>query len=255
MTEAEVRKQIVDTMKSWLGYNEADGSHRKIINTYNSFRPFPRGYRLKDTDEWCAGTVSAAAIKNKYTDIMPVECSCYYMIEAYKKLGRWMEDDNYTPKPGDVIFYDWEDSGKGDNKGNPNHVGIVASVVGNVITVIEGNKKEAVSYRSIAIGGKYIRGYGLPDYASKATKTTEQAKTPVEPARNFNEAYAKTYSVNASALNMRSGAGTSKAILKVLRRGDTVACYGYYTSVGTTHWMYVMAADGTVGFCHKAYLS
>ena len=40
---------------------------------------------------------------------MLVECRCAYIIALYKKLGRWREDENFTPKPGDVIFYDWQD--------------------------------------------------------------------------------------------------------------------------------------------------
>lgn len=253
MNEASLRKKIVDIAKGWLGCNEADGSHRKIINIYNSHRPHPRGYRMKYTDDWCAGTVSAVSIKAGTTDIMPVECSCYYMIELYKKLGRWVEDDSYVPKPGDVLFYDWEDKGVGDNKGAPNHVGIVVSVVGNVIKIIEGNKGNAVAYRNIAINGKYIRGYGVPNYAAKVTPQ-EPLKGTVDPARHFDKAYARTYTVTAGALNLRRGAGTTKGILKVLKRGDKVTCYGYYTKLGTTHWMYVKTTDGTLGYCSKAYL-
>jgi len=36
---------------------------------------------------------------------------------------------------------DWNDDGKGDNKGHSDHVGIVEKVSGDMITVIEGNMK------------------------------------------------------------------------------------------------------------------
>ena len=92
------------------------------------------------------------------------------MIDQYKELGLWVENDAYTPKPGDLILYDWEDNGKGDCKGAPNHIGIVVSV--NVkdreITDIEGNnnkrKGHPVSYETVDINGKYIRGFMTPRF-------------------------------------------------------------------------------------------
>ena len=50
-------------------------------------------------------------------------------------------------------------------------MGIVTEVNGSTITVIEGNMSDAVGYRHIAVNGRYIRGYGVPKYASKATGT------------------------------------------------------------------------------------
>ena len=50
------------------------------------------------------------------------------MIQLFQKLGAWQENDAHVPQPGDVIFYDWDDSGVGDNTGWPDHVGIVESV-------------------------------------------------------------------------------------------------------------------------------
>lgn len=167
--ESQVRQHLVDCAVQWLGCNEADGSHKQIIDIYNGHTPLARGYKLKYTDSWCAATVSAAAIVAGYTDIIPTECSCGQMVSLFSKAGRWIEDDAYVPDIGDVIFYDWEDSGVGDNTGWPDHVGIVVSVKDGVITAIEGNKDSKVVYRTIAVNGKGIRGYGMPDYASKAT--------------------------------------------------------------------------------------
>lgn len=168
MTENQLRKQIVDQAKSWLGRKEADGTHRVIIDVYNSIHPLPRGYRMTYTDPWCATFVSACAQVWGLTKIVFPECGCAPMIELYRKAGRWMEDDAYVPKPGDVIFYDWEDNGYGDNMGASDHVGLVASVDGNVINIIEGNCGDMVQYTARQVNGKYIRGYGLPDYASMA---------------------------------------------------------------------------------------
>ena len=43
-----------------------------------------------------------------------------------------MENDAYVPSPGDYIFYDWQDSGVGDNKGSSDHVGVGEKVEGDV---------------------------------------------------------------------------------------------------------------------------
>ena len=103
-----------------------------------------------------------------YTDIIPTECGCDEMIKLFKKLNSWVENDSYIPKPGDIIFYDWQDNGIGDNIGAADHVGIVENVINNVIVVIEGNKNNAVERREIQINGRYIRGFGVPKYTSAA---------------------------------------------------------------------------------------
>ena len=178
MTENELRQKVAATAIKYIGCNEKDNSHHEIIDRYNSHIPLARGYAMKYTDAWCAAFLSAVAIELGLTDIMPTECGCPQMIELYQKLGRWQENDAYTPKPGDVIFYDWQDGpdyAKTDNKGSPDHVGIVVSVLDGVVTVIEGNKNDAVGTRTVKLNGRYIRGYGLPDYASKATPEDKPA--------------------------------------------------------------------------------
>ncbi len=85
-------------------------------------------------------------------------------MQLFQKLGEWDENDARVPKAGDIIFYDWQDSGVGDNKGTPDHVGIVEEVCGSAITVIEGNRNNAVGRRKIAVNGRYIRGYGVPKF-------------------------------------------------------------------------------------------
>lgn len=170
-TESQIRARVVKKAESWLGCKESDNSHKPIIDVYNSQKPLPVGYKLKYTDAWCAGFASAVAVAEKLTDIIPPECSCSRQIALFKNLGRWIEDDAYVPKPGDLVYYDWQDNGIGDNRGDPDHVGIVTKVEDNYITVIEGNIHDSVDYRTLRINGQYIRGYGIPDYASKVKNT------------------------------------------------------------------------------------
>ncbi len=159
-----MRKNFLNTAKGWLGKNEKDNSHREIIDIYNSQKILPRGYRVKYTDSWCAVFVSACAIKSKAEGIVPLECSCGQMISLAKKMGIFTERDNYIPKAGDIILYDWNDSGSGDNKGWPEHVGIVESVENGNILVIEGNINNSVGYRTVKPDGRYIRGFICPEF-------------------------------------------------------------------------------------------
>ena len=166
MTELDAREKVVGIAVSHLGQNEYDGTHRAIIDRYNAQKVLPRGYRVQYTDAWCATFVSSVSIEAGFGKIMPTECSCPQMIALYKSLGRWVENDAYAPKPGDIIMYDWQDSGFGDNNGTPDHVGIVVSSSDSGMKIIEGNINNAVGYRSIPVNSRYIRGYCVPDYAN-----------------------------------------------------------------------------------------
>lgn len=181
------RSNVVKQAQAWIGLKESNGSHMTIVNTYNSHKPLARGYKLKSTDSWCAGFVSAVSIKCGYTAIIPTEVSCPQMIELFKKLGEWQENDAYKPSAGDVIFYDWQDSGTGDNTGTPDHVGIVEKVSGNTITVIEGNKSDAVGRRTLAVNGKFIRGYGVPKYDGSGTVAKPSASTSASSSSTANK--------------------------------------------------------------------
>lgn len=180
MTEQEQRQKIVSIAQSYIGCKESDGSHRKIIDLYNSHKPLARGYAVKYTDAWCSTFASAVAIAAGMTDIIPTECGCGKHIELFKKLGSWQENDAYVPKPGDYIFYDWQDSGVGDCTGSADHVGIVEKVSGTSITVIEGNYSDSVKRRTISVNGRYIRGYGVPKYGGK--EATGGGTTTAPPA-------------------------------------------------------------------------
>ena len=185
MTEHQLRSHVVSIMKGWIGWSEANNKHKKIIDIYNNHTPLAQGYKVKYTDAWCATTVSAAFIKAGLADIGFTECSCSRMINLYKAKGLWQEKDSYIPKLGDLIMYDWNDSGVGENTGAPEHVGMVTAVDGNEITVIEGNKNEAVGYRYMTVNGRYIRGYCTPNYASKATKTSSSKPVDTYSKKEF----------------------------------------------------------------------
>jgi energy-converting hydrogenase Eha subunit B len=229
--------KVVEQAKSWLGRNESDGSHKEIIDVYNSHKPLARCYDVKYTDAWCATFVSAVAIKLGYTDIIPTECGCPQMITLFQKLGAWVENENRTPNPGDIIFYDWADNGVGDNLGCADHVGIVEKVSGGVITVIEGNYSNSVKRRTLSVNGRYIRGYGVPKYDKETASV-------------------KTASVNLPQLSVGAKGDTVKALqILLIGRGCSCGSYGADGSLGSITYNAVIAfqkanglvVDGIVG--------
>lgn len=168
MTEDAIRQRVVDTAVSLLGIKEGTAEHKRIIDTYNSKLPkLPRGYKLGYNDPWCAATMTYIGIALGITDIILPECSCSAMIELYRKAGRWMEDDAHIPEPGDLVMYDWQ-AKPGECTGAPDHVGMVISVDGKNIKVVEGNYDNQVKERTICVEYVKTRGYCLPDYGSLA---------------------------------------------------------------------------------------
>lgn len=172
MSKEYSRDAAVELINSWVGLEVADGSYKSILDIYNSQKTLPRGVKMKPGMPWCATTVSAVGIKLKYDAIFPIECSCYRMIAKAIKMGIWKENDSYVPKPGDFCLYDWDDNGKGDNKGTPDHVGMVTYVnkKAGYFVVTEGNNSRSVKKRTISINGRYIRGFVVPKYTSDTAK-------------------------------------------------------------------------------------
>ena len=166
MTEKAIRKKVADTALALLGIKEGTTEYeQKIRGVYNSQGKLPRGHKLTGSDPWCAATMTVIGIMLGITDIILPECSCSKMIELYKKAGRWEERDDYVPDIGDLVMYAWKGQ-KGENTLAPDHVGMVVSVEGKTIRVVEGNYDNQVKIREICIEYVKIRGFCLPDYGA-----------------------------------------------------------------------------------------
>lgn len=165
-TKAGVTAQdVLNVMRSWIGYSEANGRYLEILNIYNNHKPLARGYAIKPSDEWCDATVSAAAIKAGAVDLIGTEVGVEKHVDIFKKKGIWIEDGSIKPQAGDIIVFNWDD-GSQPNNGYSDHIGYVEQVSGNTITCIEGNMSEKVGRRTINVGWGYIRGFARPKYAS-----------------------------------------------------------------------------------------
>ena len=171
MTENELRAMVVNTARTYLGTAEGSAKHKEIIDTYNGHSdPNRRPYKMTTKDAWCMTFVSFCFIKAGLADLIVTECGCGEAVSQNASIKKnWVESDSYVPKPGDIIMYDWQDSGSGDNTEWPDHTGIVESCDGKTISIIEGNNSDMVKRTSYAVNGRYIRGFITPDYASKAS--------------------------------------------------------------------------------------
>jgi hypothetical protein len=276
VSEAALRSQMILSAENWLGTQEGDENHTKILDIYNTHLPLAQGYMVTDTDNWCATFASAIAIDCNLTDIIPTECGCQRQITLWQELGRWEENDNYMPNPGDYIYYAWDERFSfGDCTGWADHVGIVEKVSGNVIVVIEGNHSNSVKRRTLKINAKNIRGYCVPKFdkveatpvepvkpaepaPAKPTEPTPSVKNvkATDPAKGKNEKIAGSY-VTTANLHMRNGAGKNKKVMTVIPKNTKVKNYGFYTDYYGTRWLYVQVTLDKVvysGFCSSNYL-
>jgi len=141
-----MKNKIIELARNQLGNN-----YQKYCSDmgYN--------YRI----EWCACFVSWLAKKLGITDIIPVDIGCNSQIRKFKSLGVWHTDRNF--RSGDIIYYDW------DNSGDADHVGIIEEINGNTLSVIEGNNgnypDDRVRRRKISSGSSLIFGYARPNYS------------------------------------------------------------------------------------------
>ena len=166
--ETALRRNVVQTAERFLGCKEADGSHEKIIDLYNSQEVLPVGYVVQYTDSWCATFVIQCGL----TDIIPAECGCERQIALFQELGTWAEQDSTIPLPGDLIYYDWNMEKTGECTGWADHVGIVVGTKWPYLKVIEGNFSDSVGYHYLKLNDIQIRGFAKPDYAGFLQENT-----------------------------------------------------------------------------------
>ena len=90
-----------------------------------------------------------------------------------------------------------------------------------------------------------------------STNTSTTSKKATDSAKSFLKSLAGTYKVTASSLNVRNGAGVTKKKMVSIPKGTAVKCFGYYTSVLGTKWLYIQFTYNNVqytGFASSNYL-
>ena len=125
--------------------------------------PYWSWYGFGSRVEWCACFVSWCANECGYIDagVIPKFAACASQgVPWFQDRGLW-QDNSYEPRPGDIIFFDWDDGGQ---DGQSDHVGIVEKVENGRVYTIEGNSGDSVRQNSYPIGYYEIYGYGVPAY-------------------------------------------------------------------------------------------
>ena len=121
--------------------------------------PYWSWYGYNDRVEWCAIFVSWVADQCGYLDtgVLPKMEGVRPYVDWFIERGQWQGRD-YEPRPGDIIFFDWESDGLAD------HVGIVEKVEDGLVYTIEGNTGDTCAERRYPVGNAPIYGFGLPSY-------------------------------------------------------------------------------------------
>lgn len=152
------QKDIVGFAKTQIGYVEGSGN-----NTY-----FGSWFGL-NRNPWCAMFVCWCASKAGVpASVIPrlasADRSWAKKQKVYHKSKQWGE--NYTPQPGDLIYFSWSVRDYAD------HIGMVTGTGKEggktYVYTVEGNKHDKVKTGSYPIDNRYILGYASPKYAKKS---------------------------------------------------------------------------------------
>lgn len=156
-------KDLLTIAESQIGYEESQKNY--VVNdddTINGYTRYGQWYGIPYGD-WCAMFASFCL---DYADIpekaVPQDANCDTWIEQLKAKNLYRTaigpEGGYIPKPGDLIFLDWNDDSA------PNHVGLVASIdeEKEELTTIEGNTgNDVVEHKVYDYDDSMIMGYGL----------------------------------------------------------------------------------------------
>ena len=177
VSESDMKAKVVSIAQNEVGY-EGTSSYSKYGEWYGYQGGWCTTFAL-----WCFYKAGEKLGVELYKNVVPSGGNCNSMISWYKNKGRYhTRTSGYSPKKGDLVFFDW--SGNGSSQ----HVGIVKSVSGSTVNTIEGNCSGKVKEKTYTSSGSKpyanissIMGYGAPDWASVAggssNKTTKKQTT------------------------------------------------------------------------------
>lgn len=237
-TANELRNELIKDAESFLGAKQGSAKHKDLINIFNKVKP--DGWAMTYSAPWCAAAASAFAIDtfgvDKAKKYFPLSANCGTIITKARQMGIWVENDAYRPDKGDWILYDWDDNGRGDNKGGPDHVGTVIKTAGSKIYVIEGNYSKSVQERELSVNGRYIRGFVTPNYAAMATSSGKKKSVAViaqeviagkwgtgSTRKKRLEAAGYNYDAVQKKVNEILAAKKKKTITYTVKKGDTLS--------------------------------
>ena len=111
-------------------------------------------------EDWCAMFISFCLHYGQVPNyLMPADSGAFTWVNRLQSMGLFRWRSEYTPKPGDLIFFDNDLSGQSD------HVGIVSSLFTvdgvDMVETIEGNHSKTVEKFSYPLISLEIQGYGV----------------------------------------------------------------------------------------------
>ena len=157
------RDRVLAAAAAMVGVKGGSAEHHRLVNDYNSVRPLPVGYAVKNSDDWCDIFTTVIFQREGLSDLIGRECGVERHIHIFKRLGIWNEDGNSIPKAGDIITFNW-DKDTQQNDGWADHIGIIEKVENGIIHTIEGNSNNEVKRNTYRIGHGNIRGFASPRY-------------------------------------------------------------------------------------------
>ena len=152
---------------------------------------------------------------------------------------------------GDSLTYKWYYKNKGATK-----FSVTDSFKGKTYNVTM-NSTRAGRQIYCVVTDKYGNSVKSNVVTINMTAPVVVEKKAKDYAESFDKKIAGNYKTTSS-LNIRSGAGTAKALLGTLPKGTKVECFGYYTTTKSVKWYYVVATvKNTIytGFVSSAYLT
>ena len=158
------KNRVIRAASNLVGTSTGSAAHQRMVEDYNSVKPLPVGYAVKNTDDWCDVFVTVVFQREGLSHLVGRECGVERHIQIFKKLGIWNEDGTTTPQSGDIITFNW-DKDTQQNDGWADHIGIVERVENGWIHTIEGNSSNGVVRRNTyRVGHGNIRGFARPHY-------------------------------------------------------------------------------------------
>jgi hypothetical protein len=149
------RQKVIAIAKSQIGTKETGSGWTKYGAWYGEYvkskYAFSNAAWCAMFVSWCGNQAGLSSSTFYYHAYCPSGVSWY----QNKKQWHWK---GYTPKSGDIVYYDWNGDSVTD------HVGLVASYNKSTITTVEGNYSDQVKQRTINYKSSYIFGYASPNY-------------------------------------------------------------------------------------------
>lgn len=209
-SESSLRNSVVSIAQGEVGYT-GSSTYSKYGDWYGY-----QGSWCTTFVFWCFNKAGANNAVTLYGNIIPNGGNCNSMISWFSNKGRYhTRSSGYTPKPGDLVFFDW--SGNGSSQ----HVGIVTGTSGSTVYTVEGNCSGQVKSREYTSSGSKpynnisaIMGYGSPDFSSVSNGGGASVNTTRKPSTTKSQSGENTTKKPNSSYTESNSSNTEKTTKK-----------------------------------------